>query len=1347
MFLFPPLKPKLSAAFRDVASDNARARAAAADSLGGAPESRADEAREALRPLADDADGGVRAAAIASLGRLEDVEALDVILARFDDLDPTVRQIAIMAAAEIGDPRALPALERALRRDDLQAAIAWRGARAEALAQRGEHAEAVALAQAGVEIAAATDALLDHADARMAAAAALRAAGRSDEAEAEEQRARELWRDKGATLLLERAGAAPGVAEEPAAAPARASRRLRPNAASALAARFETTFMARDDAGLAALWSDDLVVVDHPTGRRYGLDGHLDSLRRFRAAENPSLRVDPIATLGDSLVLARRPLTAGGTTGSRADVAAWERVEHVVFQSGEDGRIHRVEIFAADRLGEALLCLYRRFGESLPEGAERQAALSVSRGNFFGRIDLDTLAANIAPDIDFVDHRRLGFEPTHGRAAFIALVRSLREASSDSDQHADRILAAEPHALLLRMTNTGTDQATGGRFERHFVRAFVAGAEGIERIEQFEIEDEREAFVRFGELTAGTAESPEVDHFANAAARANAAWVRGFANHDWAAIEGSIAPSFVFDDRRSLRHLTLDRSDFLAQFRDLFDRPESRMESERVATRGERLSLHRHRFTGRSDSGGDVDFGWHLALCEVDEAGRFVACIPFDLEDEVAAWAELDARAESGEDSAHPKALRWSNEFARAFAARDWDALAAISAPEQVAVNHRSVGWGTLRGASAWVETLRALVDLAPDTRMRLDHRRLRSHSVFWRMSWVGTRQGGAYEAPILVVTELDDAGLQTRIDVWDVEQLAEAWRRFDEIGAQGRPTARFDNLATRATHQLVELWIARDWEGWRACLAPDAIFSDRRRAMQVELGRDDLLELTRELGDMSSTRMEKEILATRGERLALSRVRLEVAEGDVGASEIEHLNTIETDAIGAIVGYVRFDVQDLEAATAYLDQRFADSDGGVAWAATQHLFASTYRRDVPARRALLAPDFRVVDHRPLGWGLTLDSPERFIQSQDSLVELAPDVRYRVDHFLCRGYAYLTQVAQVGTRDGGPFENPFLLTGTTDAEGHPLEMSVYDCAQLDDAFARFDEIAGGETASAPFDNAATRINDRMCRAWATGDWDALAACMAPAGRFLDRRAMLRVELDREQAIDSVRQLGSMESTRIHSEILATRGERLALNRLRVEVSGGDVGASEVVTLNVVETDEHGLNVTQVRFDPDDLEAAYREIEQRFLDGEGAGFGRYLLDFNRAVAERDWEALADSFAPDFVVHDRRLAGFGTLRNAGEFLAGQRAMVELAPDARVRTHHIRQVGRVRLAESAWVGTRDGGAFETPALTVVVLDPEGRNLHMDIFDENHLEEAKRCFEERVREVLGDGDEAAQA
>src|SRR5262249_56415745 len=89
-----------------------------------------------------------------------------------------------------------------------------RGVRGEALARRGEPAPAVGLARAAGEIAAATDALLDHADARVALAVALRAAGRDGEAEVEERRAIELWVAKGATLLAEREAAASGPAAD-----------------------------------------------------------------------------------------------------------------------------------------------------------------------------------------------------------------------------------------------------------------------------------------------------------------------------------------------------------------------------------------------------------------------------------------------------------------------------------------------------------------------------------------------------------------------------------------------------------------------------------------------------------------------------------------------------------------------------------------------------------------------------------------------------------------------------------------------------------------------------------------------------------------------------------------------------------------------------------------------------------------------------------------------------------------------------------------------------------------------------------------------------------------------------
>src|SRR5262249_3376230 len=166
-------------------------------------------------------------------------------------------------------------LERGARGGDgLKAAVAWRGVRAEALARRGEHATAIDFARAAVDTAAATDALLDHADARLALARVLRAAGRRTEAAAEEARAIELWEAKGATLLVGRARReAPRVRErtpEERVEPARpVRRRVRANAATANAARRDAAFAARDIDAIAALQADDIDGVHHPTGALY----------------------------------------------------------------------------------------------------------------------------------------------------------------------------------------------------------------------------------------------------------------------------------------------------------------------------------------------------------------------------------------------------------------------------------------------------------------------------------------------------------------------------------------------------------------------------------------------------------------------------------------------------------------------------------------------------------------------------------------------------------------------------------------------------------------------------------------------------------------------------------------------------------------------------------------------------------------------------------------------------------------------------------------------------------------------------------------------------------------------
>ena len=123
-----------------------------------------------------------------------------------------------------------------------------------------------------------------------------------------------------------------------------------------------------------------------------------------------------------------------------------------------------------------------------------------------------------------------------------------------------------------------------------------------------------------------------------------------------------------------------------------------------------------------------------------------------------------------------------------------------------------------------------------------------------------------------------------------------------------------------------------------------------------------------------------------------------------------------------------------------------------------------------------------------------------FFCSQQALVELAPDLRYRVDHFETRGRAFLTQVAQVGTREGGAFETPFLVVGTVDARGLLREYVLYDLDQIDAARTRFEELA---RARPPIRSRRSRRATRRPRRWIAGagvddrDWKALRAICAP----------------------------------------------------------------------------------------------------------------------------------------------------------------------------------------------------------------------------------------------------------
>jgi hypothetical protein len=118
-----------------------------------------------------------------------------------------------------------------------------------------------------------------------------------------------------------------GEPPAPRSAPApshTAERRVRPNAATANAARIDAVIAGRDPDTLPTLFAEAVEFVEHTTGVVYDREGVLRSLRSLLGARDPALRHEPLAALGDALALCRVSWSASGLASGRFDVGAYE---------------------------------------------------------------------------------------------------------------------------------------------------------------------------------------------------------------------------------------------------------------------------------------------------------------------------------------------------------------------------------------------------------------------------------------------------------------------------------------------------------------------------------------------------------------------------------------------------------------------------------------------------------------------------------------------------------------------------------------------------------------------------------------------------------------------------------------------------------------------------------------------------------------------------------------------------------------------------------------------------------------------------------------------------------------
>jgi hypothetical protein len=286
---------------------------------------------------------------------------------------------------------------------------------------------------------------------------------------------------------------------------------------------------------------------------------------------------------------------------------------------------------------------------------------------------------------------------------------------------------------------------------------------------------------------------------------------------------------------------------------------------------------------------------------------------------------------------------------------------------------------------------------------------------------------------------------------------------------------------------------------------------------------------------------------------------------------------------------------------------------------------------------------------------------------------------------------------------------------------------IFNEADLDAALARFEEL---QPQTRRLENAAARADNRFFAHTRDRNWAAAAEILADNSFVDDRRRVVNIGLweRRDVVIANLRALAEALAD-VTSTVIAIRGERLALTRISApnrDLKQGDFG---VEMLGVAELDTDDRLAAHVLFDVDDIDAAFDELESRYIAGEAAAY------------QHTWSAIAGIYAafnrhelspttPDWVNTDHRR---GIAFAPGDMTAYIRAGGELTPDTRLyveTVHRLSNLGAV--VTQVMKGTsRDGFDAEWQEIGILTLDGDLIS-RCEMFDEADLDVALARFDE---------------
>ena len=156
----------------------------------------------------------------------------------------------------------------------------------------------------------------------------------------------------------------------------------------------------------------------------------------------------------------------------------------------------------------------------------------------------------------------------------------------------------------------------------------------------------------------------------------------------------------------------------------------------------------------------------------------------------------------------------------------------------------------------------------------------------------------------------------------------------------------------------------------------------------------------------------------------------------------------------------------------------------------------------------------------------------------------------------------------------------------------------------------------------------------------------------------------------------------------------------------------------------------------MNFDDDDLDAAYRELDRRYLahldatSPAAAAVWRLARDSCDAFNARDWSAVRSTQAPDLQYVDHTMAGYGRA-DSQQLAALSTEIAAATPDVRMELVQVDAIGPcgVVVFVRAVASNDAGGEFESMAWNVFgVGDRVIRSV--DTFPPDQLDAAHACF-----------------